>query len=527
MKYAPPYGAPGADDPYINGDPSIARQGSILPAAAAEHPQREIVNFIKSSNFSPIENDLEQLTKSARSQWVNFCIDTGSANAMSVALTPPLAEYKQGFPLRVLVKNNNTGATTINVNTLGNKPVTRANGGQLEPDDIRAGMIALLVDDGTRFQLVNFQGVLSSAINNYAIDIPYAADTGTVNAWIGLYAPPITTAQSGDLILLKVANKNTDAVMFTVNALAPVPVRRNDGLALLGGDIEQGEIILLVYNVSYWQVLRLVKSQTFQKLNANLTLYVRTDGNDTTGDGSANTSAKAFKTIQRAVLYVRDSFLIAGRTVTIQLGIPGTYPGQVFVSNIPGKLVIRGDPNNILSYNLQGPSGTPGKDQVFCCTGSGIDVTLQGVTCSLANANSNVVQCDYNASLTLDNIALSGVPGNYTGISTTTGNVIVFNYLHVYSQLYALFTAEIGGSITSGAWFTNIYTHGISYTGAFCVAANRSSISLYYGWINFTGTAYGLRFAGSLNSVIATYSGNVDFLPGNAPGYVDPSTVYG
>ena len=37
------YGAPGADDSYVNGDPSIARQGSIIPAQAVEYPQREIV----------------------------------------------------------------------------------------------------------------------------------------------------------------------------------------------------------------------------------------------------------------------------------------------------------------------------------------------------------------------------------------------------------------------------------------------------------------------------------------------------
>src|SRR5215831_8107290 len=105
MKYQPPYGISDPNAAYINGDPSIARQGSILPAAAAEYPQREIVNFINSSNITPSDNDLFQLTRSSRAQWVNFCADTGSANALSVALTPPLTAYRQGLPLRVLVSN--------------------------------------------------------------------------------------------------------------------------------------------------------------------------------------------------------------------------------------------------------------------------------------------------------------------------------------------------------------------------------------------------------------------------------------
>ena len=39
--------------PYVNGDPTIGQEGSIPPAAAFEHPQREIVNLIKNATFSP------------------------------------------------------------------------------------------------------------------------------------------------------------------------------------------------------------------------------------------------------------------------------------------------------------------------------------------------------------------------------------------------------------------------------------------------------------------------------------------
>ena len=41
MKYNQPYGITDPEAPYINGDPSIGRQGSIIPAAAVEFPQRE------------------------------------------------------------------------------------------------------------------------------------------------------------------------------------------------------------------------------------------------------------------------------------------------------------------------------------------------------------------------------------------------------------------------------------------------------------------------------------------------------
>jgi hypothetical protein len=47
MLYNQPYGISDPDAPYINGNPSTGTMGSIPPAWAVEHDQREIVNVIK------------------------------------------------------------------------------------------------------------------------------------------------------------------------------------------------------------------------------------------------------------------------------------------------------------------------------------------------------------------------------------------------------------------------------------------------------------------------------------------------
>ena len=109
MKYVQPYGISDADAPYINGDPSIARQGSIPPAAAFEHPMREIVGVIQKNGLPPNSADLLQLVKGTRSQKVNFAEDTGSVNTLSVAFDPPITSYSLGLPIRVRCKNNNSG----------------------------------------------------------------------------------------------------------------------------------------------------------------------------------------------------------------------------------------------------------------------------------------------------------------------------------------------------------------------------------------------------------------------------------
>src|SRR5262249_50135098 len=135
------------------------------------------------------------------------------------------------------------------------------------------------------------------------------------------------------------------------------------------------------WNITYWQVLRLVRSQVIFKLSADLTLYVRPDGDDS-HDGSANDPAHAFKTPQAAIDYVKASFLIAGRTVTIQFGVPGTYTGAVYVTDLPGSLIIRGDPNNKANYVLLGkPNATVQMNNpTISISGSGTNLTCIGFT---------------------------------------------------------------------------------------------------------------------------------------------------
>ena len=88
MLYVQPYGVSDPDAAYINGNPSTGVQGSIPPAAAFEHPMREIVAVITKNLLTPSGTDLTQLFKATRSQRGNYAQDTGSVNAISVAYRP-------------------------------------------------------------------------------------------------------------------------------------------------------------------------------------------------------------------------------------------------------------------------------------------------------------------------------------------------------------------------------------------------------------------------------------------------------
>ena len=61
MKYNAPIGAADPNDPYIDGNPGTGTEGSPVPAAAIEHPMREIMEVITQAGLVPDEGNLAQL----------------------------------------------------------------------------------------------------------------------------------------------------------------------------------------------------------------------------------------------------------------------------------------------------------------------------------------------------------------------------------------------------------------------------------------------------------------------------------
>lgn len=90
----------------------------------------------------------------------NFAVAGGTANALTVTLSPAPAAYNQPLAFWVKATATNTGATTINVNSLGLKNIYKVSGGSisaLTAGDIVNGGLYLLIYDSTQFQLFGLQ----------------------------------------------------------------------------------------------------------------------------------------------------------------------------------------------------------------------------------------------------------------------------------------------------------------------------------------------------------------------------------
>lgn len=152
MLYNPPYGG-NANDPFIDGNPSLGIEGSIIPAAAIEYTQREIVNFILKSQLSPSNGDLVQLSRSVQVDLVNWALDTGTLNHIVVTLDPAPPTLVAGLKVWVLVKVTNTGTTDVTCNGIV-KPLLTQGLVNLAAGVIVANGIAIIVYDGTQWQLM-------------------------------------------------------------------------------------------------------------------------------------------------------------------------------------------------------------------------------------------------------------------------------------------------------------------------------------------------------------------------------------
>src|SRR6266478_4557998 len=152
MQYNQPYGG-NIDDHFIDGVPPFGVQGSIIPAAAIEYTQREIVNFILKSQLSPSNGDLTQLSRSVQVDLVNWAIDTGTLNHIVVTLDPAPPTLVAGLKVWTLVKFTNTGTTDVNCNGII-KPLLTQGLVNLPAGVIVANGIAIIVYDGTQWQLM-------------------------------------------------------------------------------------------------------------------------------------------------------------------------------------------------------------------------------------------------------------------------------------------------------------------------------------------------------------------------------------
>lgn len=103
--------------------------------------------------LSLLDTNFDALTQSINTlaTFSNFYVDTGTTNALTI--TPPSTQnvsYTDGLTVEVRVAATNTGASTLNIGTLGPQPIQLQNGSPLSGNELQASAISSFVYNASR-----------------------------------------------------------------------------------------------------------------------------------------------------------------------------------------------------------------------------------------------------------------------------------------------------------------------------------------------------------------------------------------
>ncbi|TAL39627.1 MAG: hypothetical protein EPN97_02060 [Alphaproteobacteria bacterium] len=210
---------------------------------------------------------------------LNHASDTGSANAYAVAPSPAITAYATGQVVTLKPVNANTGASTLNVNSLGTKNIKMPDGSALPSGMISASGVYALMYDGTNFVLMNPATVINwllargttlasaSTVDIGAADSDYVEISGTTtitslgsatarnHVWVRFQGALTLTHNATSLVLPTGANITTaagDVAEFVRisgsnwQCLGYVPISGKPVAAIARADLPAGSIIQTV-----------------------------------------------------------------------------------------------------------------------------------------------------------------------------------------------------------------------------------------------------------------------------------------
>ena len=246
-----------------------------------------------SANLSQVQSTVTKLLTSV-----------SGTDTITAVGAPVVAAYAAGQMFYFVATGDNTGAVTLNIDSLGAKAVTRDGSVALAAGDIKSGEVVVVVYDGTRFQVVS---QLNSAGNaTFAnVSITSALNVGGVATFTA--NPVLSGGTANGVLYLNGSKVATSGSALTFNGT---------DFKIIGGNA--GQLLLDNGNQQYTQLL-------FQRNSTANT------GGDFLLDGSGNTFN--FRTLAANMPFVWQLSASPGssteqmRLTSTGLGIGTSSPG--------------------------------------------------------------------------------------------------------------------------------------------------------------------------------------------------------
>lgn len=258
---------------------SYATVQAAINAADAEAGAQLLTQ--KATDFSAIDDDAypttEAVVESFQPIWYVAATGTDTYSATLTGVVP--TAYYAGMTIHATFANANSGgASTINVNALGAKAITKNISTALAANDIAVGKVYELKYDGTRFQIDSVDKAPIDAPTFTGVPAAPTAATGTNTTQIATTAfvqnkkaplgtatgtdtyavtlAPVITVAIGCLICVRFTNASSGASTLNVAAGGAVAIVKKDGSTAIGaGDIAANTWYQLLHDGTSWVAL--------------------------------------------------------------------------------------------------------------------------------------------------------------------------------------------------------------------------------------------------------------------------------
>jgi hypothetical protein len=254
-----------------------------------------------------------------------------------------------------------------------------------------------------------------------------------------------------------------------------------------------------------------------EKLTADRTYYVRTDGNDS-NTGLADTAGGAFLTIQKAVDVVKSAIDTAGFTVTIQL--------QAATHTLGAQLKF--ESYNFGSLRIQGDSASPGS--YIIALGADKNILISSATgvefygCKISSGVSLNMVYILDGSVAFSDCIFSPNGGDIVD-ADHKGNVDFYDAITLEGN-YGKFL-DLKNSSNAFLGWCSLVANGPSAIGNVFVELRRdSALIVDTTTVTVNGSVTGKRYDVTGASRAIVPSGSTTYFPGDVAGTTDASSIY-
>ena len=205
----------------------ITKDGQSTPTANIPMGSNKITGLANGTLASDAANLGQVQTTAAK-----LIGSISGADTVTGIMSPTLTAYAAGQLFYFVAAGANTGAVTLNIDSLGAKAVTRDGASALAAGDINSGEMVVVIYDGTRFQMINAANSFGNTTINGTLTVTGKSNlaevsTPSINATVAAITALTATGAS-----VASANVGT-AVITSLQATGASVASINAAVALL------------------------------------------------------------------------------------------------------------------------------------------------------------------------------------------------------------------------------------------------------------------------------------------------------